>query len=100
MSHQVTFSKRYTANQLIYIGNIGVCVCGCVFRDALLKMREVYERSPQMGDAASLEPRLEEVKQSLQKLEDELRRNQVHTNTTQSAGHTHTQNTHSDVVVC
>uniref|UniRef100_A0A4W6FAL8 Formin binding protein 1a n=1 Tax=Lates calcarifer TaxID=8187 RepID=A0A4W6FAL8_LATCA len=34
-------------------------------RDALLKMREVYEQSPQMGDAGSLEPRLEEVKQSL-----------------------------------
>lgn len=65
-------------------------MCVCVFRDALLKMREVYERSPQMGDAASLEPRLEEVKQSLQKLEDELRRNQVHTNTTQSAQYTHT----------
>ncbi|KAE8277251.1 Formin-binding protein 1 Formin-binding protein 17 [Larimichthys crocea] len=46
-------------------------------RDALLKMREVYERSPQMGDADSLEPRLDEVKQSLQKLEEELRRNQA-----------------------
>nr|XP_020450843.1 formin-binding protein 1-like isoform X4 [Monopterus albus] len=46
-------------------------------RDALLKMREVYERSPQMGDASSVEPRLEEVKQSLQRLEDELRRNQA-----------------------
>ncbi|TDH13418.1 hypothetical protein EPR50_G00057230 [Perca flavescens] len=46
-------------------------------RDALLKMREVYERSPQMGDAGSLEPRLEEVKQSLQRLDDELRRNQL-----------------------
>uniref|UniRef100_A0A3B4X9H0 Formin-binding protein 1-like n=1 Tax=Seriola lalandi dorsalis TaxID=1841481 RepID=A0A3B4X9H0_SERLL len=48
-------------------------------RDALLKMREVYEHSPQMGDAGSVEPRLEEVKQSLQRLEDELRRNQVRT---------------------
>ncbi|KAM7415422.1 hypothetical protein PAMA_017777 [Pampus argenteus] len=46
-------------------------------RDALLKMREVYERSPQMGDAGSLEPRLDEVKQSLQRLEDELLRNQA-----------------------
>uniref|UniRef100_A0AAQ5YQL8 Formin binding protein 1a n=1 Tax=Amphiprion ocellaris TaxID=80972 RepID=A0AAQ5YQL8_AMPOC len=46
-------------------------------RDALLKMREVYERSPQMGDASSLEPRLEEVKQNLMRLEEELRRNQV-----------------------
>ncbi|XP_076010088.1 formin-binding protein 1a [Genypterus blacodes] len=46
-------------------------------RDALLKMREVYERSPQMGDACSLEPRLDEVQQSLQRLEEELRRNQA-----------------------
>uniref|UniRef100_A0A665TRT0 Formin binding protein 1a n=1 Tax=Echeneis naucrates TaxID=173247 RepID=A0A665TRT0_ECHNA len=46
-------------------------------RDALLKMREVYEQSPQMGDASSLEPRLEEVKKSLNRLEEELRRNQI-----------------------
>uniref|UniRef100_A0A671UWT3 Formin-binding protein 1-like n=1 Tax=Sparus aurata TaxID=8175 RepID=A0A671UWT3_SPAAU len=59
-------------------------------RDALLKMREVYEQSPQMGDAGSLEPRLEEVKQSLQKLEEELRRNQVYASNT-----TDTTNTHS-----
>uniref|UniRef100_A0A3Q4I3K1 Formin binding protein 1a n=1 Tax=Neolamprologus brichardi TaxID=32507 RepID=A0A3Q4I3K1_NEOBR len=50
-------------------------------RDALLKMREVYERSPQMGDASSLEPRLDEVKQNLHRLEEELRRNQVSVNT-------------------
>ncbi|XP_034027327.1 formin-binding protein 1a [Thalassophryne amazonica] len=46
-------------------------------RDALLKMREVYERSPQMGNAASLEPQFDEVKQNLQRLEEELRRNQA-----------------------
>uniref|UniRef100_H3CB29 Formin binding protein 1a n=1 Tax=Tetraodon nigroviridis TaxID=99883 RepID=H3CB29_TETNG len=46
-------------------------------RDALLKMKEVYEQSPQMGDADSLEPRLEEVKQILQKLDEELKRNQM-----------------------
>lgn len=40
-------------------------------------MKEVYEQSPQMGDADSLEPRLEEVKQILQKLDEELKRNQV-----------------------
>uniref|UniRef100_A0A667Z6U9 Formin binding protein 1a n=1 Tax=Myripristis murdjan TaxID=586833 RepID=A0A667Z6U9_9TELE len=45
-------------------------------RDALLKMREVYERSPEMGDAGSLEPRMDEVKQSLERLEEELHRNQ------------------------
>lgn len=52
--------------------------CVCVFRDALLKMKEVYEQSPQMGDADSLEPRLEEVKQILQKLDEELKKNQVY----------------------
>jgi len=47
------------------------------FRDALLKMREVYDQNPQMGDAHSVAPRLEEVKQSLERQEEELRRNQV-----------------------
>uniref|UniRef100_A0AAQ4PUB2 Formin binding protein 1a n=1 Tax=Gasterosteus aculeatus aculeatus TaxID=481459 RepID=A0AAQ4PUB2_GASAC len=46
-------------------------------KDALLKMRDVYERNPQMGDVISLEPRLEEVKETLQRLEEELRKNQV-----------------------
>uniref|UniRef100_A0A672FSW7 Formin binding protein 1a n=1 Tax=Salarias fasciatus TaxID=181472 RepID=A0A672FSW7_SALFA len=32
-------------------------------RDALLKMVQVYQLSPQLGDVDSLEPRLEEVKQ-------------------------------------
>uniref|UniRef100_A0A1A8SDS6 Formin binding protein 1 n=1 Tax=Nothobranchius rachovii TaxID=451742 RepID=A0A1A8SDS6_9TELE len=54
-------------------------------RDALLKMREVYERSPQMGDAGSLEPRLEEVKQNLQKMEEELRRIQMWLSETDSS---------------
>nr|XP_057927505.1 formin-binding protein 1-like isoform X1 [Doryrhamphus excisus] len=46
-------------------------------RDALIKMREVYERNPQMGNAAALEPRLDEVRRSLQRLEEELRTNQA-----------------------
>lgn len=41
-------------------------------------MKEVYKQSPQMGDADSLEPRLEEVKQILQKLDNELKKNQVY----------------------
>lgn len=40
-------------------------------------MKEVYEQSPQMGDADSLEPRLEEVKQILQKLDEDLKKNMV-----------------------
>uniref|UniRef100_A0A8C9Y425 Formin binding protein 1a n=1 Tax=Sander lucioperca TaxID=283035 RepID=A0A8C9Y425_SANLU len=60
--------KRGVTNRYVFV---------CFVRDALLKMREVYERSPQMGDAGSLEPRLDEVKQSLQRLDEELRRNQA-----------------------
>lgn len=65
----------------------------------MLKMREVYERSPQMGDAASLEPRLEEVKQSLQRLEDELRRNQVYCSVyTQKTHSVHVETVYSECV--
>lgn len=60
-----------------------------------MKMREVYERSPQMGDASSLEPRLEEVKQSLQRLEDELRRNQVCSSNTHSTQFIYVKYTHN-----
>ncbi|XP_042369401.1 formin-binding protein 1-like, partial [Plectropomus leopardus] len=41
------------------------------------EQRGVYERSPQMGDPGSVEPRLDEVRQSLQRLEDELRTHQA-----------------------
>ncbi|XP_028313676.1 formin-binding protein 1-like isoform X2 [Gouania willdenowi] len=46
-------------------------------RDSLLKLRSVYEHSPQMGDMNSLDPRLDELTQSLQRLEEDLRRNQA-----------------------
>ncbi|XP_060928045.1 formin-binding protein 1-like [Limanda limanda] len=45
-------------------------------RTALMKMKSVYEHTPQ-GDSSSLDSRLEEVKQNLQRLDDELRRNQA-----------------------
>ncbi|XP_034450877.1 formin-binding protein 1-like isoform X1 [Hippoglossus hippoglossus] len=45
-------------------------------RTALMKMKTVYEHTPQ-GDSCSLDSRLEEVKQNLQRLDDELRRNQA-----------------------
>lgn len=60
---------------LIKLNRMSVCLSVC--RDALLKMKEVYEQSPQMGDADSLEPRLEEVKQILQKLDEDLKKNMV-----------------------
>uniref|UniRef100_A0A3Q2WFG7 Formin binding protein 1 n=1 Tax=Haplochromis burtoni TaxID=8153 RepID=A0A3Q2WFG7_HAPBU len=79
--------KKLQVRRVLVLVGDSVRVCACVlmvlchFRDALLKMREVYERSPQMGDASSLEPRLDEVKQNLHRLEEELRRNQVSVNT-------------------
>lgn len=53
-------------------------------RDALLKMRELYERSPHMGDPSTLEPRLQEVRLSLQRLEDDLHNHQVWLSETES----------------
>uniref|UniRef100_A0A8D3B3Z1 Formin-binding protein 1-like n=1 Tax=Scophthalmus maximus TaxID=52904 RepID=A0A8D3B3Z1_SCOMX len=47
-------------------------------RNALLKMRDVYEQTPHLGDVSSLDPRLDEVKQNLKRLEEELRTNQTH----------------------
>uniref|UniRef100_A0A8D3C234 Formin-binding protein 1-like n=1 Tax=Scophthalmus maximus TaxID=52904 RepID=A0A8D3C234_SCOMX len=46
-------------------------------RNALLKMRDVYEQTPHLGDVSSLDPRLDEVKQNLKRLEEELRTNQA-----------------------
>ncbi|KAM6954196.1 formin-binding protein 1a [Aplochiton taeniatus] len=45
-------------------------------RDALIKMREVYERNPGMGDPSSLDPGLEEVTHTLEKLQLDLHRHQ------------------------
>ncbi|KAI4899496.1 hypothetical protein NFI96_011497 [Prochilodus magdalenae] len=38
-------------------------------RDALTKMKEVYNKNPHMGDPNSVDPRLEEVQQSIEKLQ-------------------------------
>ncbi|XP_072537595.1 formin-binding protein 1a isoform X5 [Salminus brasiliensis] len=38
-------------------------------RDALTKMKEVYIKNPHMGDPNSVDPRLEEVQQSIEKLQ-------------------------------
>ncbi|XP_037115618.1 formin-binding protein 1-like isoform X2 [Syngnathus acus] len=46
-------------------------------REALVKMKAVYNQNPTLGDGAALEPRLDEVRQSLHSLEEELRNNQA-----------------------
>ncbi|XP_032394845.1 formin-binding protein 1 isoform X20 [Etheostoma spectabile] len=43
-------------------------------RDALTKMRDVYVKNPQMGDPASVDPRLSEIGQNIEKLQFEVQK--------------------------
>ncbi|XP_051907981.1 formin-binding protein 1 isoform X23 [Hippocampus zosterae] len=43
-------------------------------RDALTKMKDVYVKNPQMGDAASVDPRLDELGRNIQRLQSEVRK--------------------------
>uniref|UniRef100_A0A3P8YJZ8 Formin binding protein 1a n=1 Tax=Esox lucius TaxID=8010 RepID=A0A3P8YJZ8_ESOLU len=46
-------------------------------RDALTKMREVYIKNPHMGDPNSLDPRLEEINQNIDKLQLDARKHEA-----------------------
>ncbi|XP_024918427.1 formin-binding protein 1 isoform X17 [Cynoglossus semilaevis] len=43
-------------------------------RDALTKMKDVYVKNPQMGDPASVDPRLSEIGQTIEKLQFEVQK--------------------------
>ncbi|XP_041825682.1 formin-binding protein 1 isoform X18 [Melanotaenia boesemani] len=43
-------------------------------RDALTKMKDVYVKNPQMGDPASVDPRLSEISQNIEKLQSEVQK--------------------------
>ncbi|XP_029940149.1 formin-binding protein 1 isoform X15 [Salarias fasciatus] len=43
-------------------------------RDALTKMKDVYVKNPQMGDPASVDPRLSEIGQNIEKLQAEVQK--------------------------
>ncbi|XP_049322218.1 formin-binding protein 1 homolog isoform X17 [Astyanax mexicanus] len=43
-------------------------------RDALAKMKDVYVKNPQMGDPSSVDPRLAEIAQHIDKLQAELQK--------------------------
>ncbi|XP_076014841.1 formin-binding protein 1 isoform X9 [Genypterus blacodes] len=43
-------------------------------RDALAKMKDVYVKNPQMGDPASVDPRLAEIEQNIEKLQFEVQK--------------------------
>uniref|UniRef100_A0A3Q2Q5L3 Formin binding protein 1 n=1 Tax=Fundulus heteroclitus TaxID=8078 RepID=A0A3Q2Q5L3_FUNHE len=46
-------------------------------RDALTKMKDVYVKNPQMGDPASVDPRLSEIGQNIEKLQAEAQKFEV-----------------------
>ncbi|XP_015255444.1 PREDICTED: formin-binding protein 1-like isoform X2 [Cyprinodon variegatus] len=46
-------------------------------RDALNKMKDVYEKNPQMGDPNSLQPRISETNCNIQKLRSEIHKNET-----------------------
>lgn len=46
-------------------------------RDALTKMKDVYIKNPQMGDPTSVDPRLTEIAQNIEKLQFEVQKFEV-----------------------
>lgn len=46
-------------------------------RDALNKMKDVYEKNPQMGDPNSLQPKISETICNMEKLRSEIHKNEV-----------------------
>lgn len=46
-------------------------------RDALNKMKDVYEKNPQMGDPTSLQPKISETMCNMEKLRSEIHRNET-----------------------
>ena len=46
-------------------------------RDALTKMKDVYVKNPQMGDPTSVDPRLSEIGQNIEKLQFEVQKFEV-----------------------
>lgn len=46
-------------------------------RDALNKMKDVYEKNPQMGDPSSLQPKISETICNMEKLRSEIHKNET-----------------------
>ncbi|KAA8589420.1 hypothetical protein FQN60_012785, partial [Etheostoma spectabile] len=46
-------------------------------RDALNKMKDVYEKNPQMGDPSSLQPKISETMCNMEKLRSEIHKNET-----------------------
>lgn len=52
-------------------------IYSCLLRDALTKMKDVYIKNPQMGDPASVDPRLTEIGLNIEKLQSEVQKFEV-----------------------
>uniref|UniRef100_A0A8B9CD69 Formin-binding protein 1-like n=1 Tax=Anser brachyrhynchus TaxID=132585 RepID=A0A8B9CD69_9AVES len=50
-------------------------------KDALIKMKDVYEKNPQMGDPSSLQPKLAETMSNMDRLRMEIHKNEQHAHT-------------------
>ncbi|XP_043942759.1 formin-binding protein 1-like [Protopterus annectens] len=46
-------------------------------RDALNKMKDVYEKNPQMGDPGSLQPKIRETSSNMERLQMEIHKNEA-----------------------
>lgn len=67
----VDVTNKFTG--LLFLLTLLIIVC----RDALTKMKDVYIKNPHLGDPDSIDPRLEEITQSLEKLQLEAQKFEV-----------------------
>lgn len=51
--------------------------CSPLFSEALGKMKDVYEKNPQMGDPASLASQISQTSQNIERLRGELNKYEV-----------------------
>uniref|UniRef100_A0A671VPE7 Formin binding protein 1-like n=1 Tax=Sparus aurata TaxID=8175 RepID=A0A671VPE7_SPAAU len=58
-------------------------------RDALNKMKDVYEKNPQMGDPSSLQPKISETICNMEKLRSEIHKNEVRGSYTEDTSQEH-----------
>uniref|UniRef100_A0A8C3A031 Formin binding protein 1-like n=1 Tax=Cyclopterus lumpus TaxID=8103 RepID=A0A8C3A031_CYCLU len=74
-SHLPPEQRRKRLQFGLTIPSIPVHVCS--FRDALNKMKDVYEKNPQMGDPSSLQPKISETICNMEKLRSEIHKNET-----------------------
>ncbi len=63
--------------QVVFTGGLTVVRVYFFHRDGMLKMKDVYQQNPQLGDPSTLEKQLEENAQKLDHLRHELTKFEV-----------------------